>query len=180
MPRSASCGFRNFHYCLRTGAAAPVALPGAIRLGREPNMEPIVITPNITGNPTEYTVGYRDKGMKLDLEIVSLPQSFLTDVLGYTIGSNGIIIENEHPIVHFALLYETQDTAGFAVRHSYMDCVCEKPKFDVTTLSNSFSIDARKFSLVVNKDIFGVKCYKKSITAAQNETIFNDWFNRLW
>lgn len=180
MPRSASCGFRNFHYCLRTGAAAPVALPGAIKLGREPNMEPITITPNIPGTPTEYTVGYRDKGLKLDLEIVSLPQSFLTDVLGYTVDSNGILIENEHPIVHFALLYETQDTAGFAVRHSYMDCVCEKPKFDASTMSGNFSIDTKKLSLVVNKDIFGTKSYKKSITAAQNATVYNNWFNTLY
>lgn len=179
MPRSASCGFRNFHYCLKTGAAAPVALPGAIRLGREPNMEPIVITPNITGNPTEYTVGYVDKGIKLDLEIVSLPESFLIDVLGYTL-SNGILIENEHPKIHFALLYETHFTDGRAIRHSYMDCVCAKPKFDATTLSSSFNIDTKRLELRANKDIFGSNCYKKSITADQNSLVFNHWFDRLY
>jgi phi13 family phage major tail protein len=161
-------------------SAAPVAIPGAVKLSRDPQMEEITITPNIVGAPTEYTVGYRDKGIKLDLEIVNLPLSFLTDVLGYTVTSSGILIENEHPLVHFALLYENQNTDGTAVRHSYPDCVCEKPKFDVTTLSNNFSIDTKKLNIIANKDIFGSGCYKKSITAEQNATIYNNWFNQVY
>ncbi|MGF2525951.1 hypothetical protein ACQUW0_26865, partial [Ralstonia pseudosolanacearum] len=86
--KDAFCGFRSFHYCLRTANATPVALPGAIRLSRDPTIDDIKIVPDIEGTPTEYLVGCRDKGIKLSLEIVTLPQSFLTDVLGYTL-SNG-------------------------------------------------------------------------------------------
>ena len=175
----AFCGFRSFHYCLRTANAAPVALPGAIRLSREPVTDEVKIVPDIPGAPVEYVAGYHDKGIKLDLEIVALPQAFLTDVLGYAL-IDGVLIEGEHPFVHFALLYETQNAGGEPVRHSYLDCVCRKPKFDVTTLSRSPKIDTRKLELIANKDIFGTMKYKKSVTASQNSTVYNNWFNQLY
>ena len=177
--RDAYCGFRSFHYCLRTANAVPVALPGAVRLTRDPAMDEVKIKPDVAGSPTEYIVGYHDKGIKLGLEIVALPQQFLIDVLGFVL-SNGVLIEGEHPVIHFALLFETQNVGGEPVRHSYLDCVCRKPTFDVSTLSRSPKIDTRKLDLIANKDIFGTMKYKKSVTASQNSVIFNNWFNHLY
>lgn len=176
---NAYCGFRSFHYCLRTANAVPKALPGAIRLTRDPETDDIKIAPDIPGAPTEYTVGFRDKGIKLNLEIVTLPQAFLTDVLGFTT-SSGVLIEGEHPLIHFALLFETQNAGGEPVRHSYLDCVCKKPKFDVSTLGRSPKIETRKLEIIANKDIFGSGAYKKSVTAAQNSSMYNGWFYHLY
>ena len=175
----AYCGFRNFHYCLRTANAVPVAIPGAIRLSRDPMSDEVKIFPGVPGAPIDYIVGYHDKGIKLGLEIVTLPQQFLIDVLGYEL-TDGVLIEGEHPIVHFALLFETQNAGGEPVRHSYLDCVCKKPKYDVTTLAQSSRIDTRKLELIANKDIYGSLKYKKSVTASQNLTVFNNWFNQLY
>ncbi len=176
--RDAYCGFKNFHYCLRTANAVPVPMPGAVRLTREPNMQEIKIVPNIIGAPAEYVAAYRDNGLRLGLEIVSLPVSFLTDVLGYTIDANGVLIEGEHPAVHFALLYETR--GGVITRHSYLDCVCRKPKFDATTLSGSAKFDTRSLEIVANRDIFGSGKYKKSVTEEQSASVFAGWFNALY
>lgn len=176
--RDAYRGFRSFHYCLRTAGAVPVPIPGAIRLTREPDMQEVKIRPDQTGQPAEYTAAFRDRGIKLGLEVVSLPVQFLVDVLGFTVGANGIITEGEHPTVHFALLYETGSLHG-AVRHSYLDCVCQKPKFDVTTLSRSSKYDTRRLELVANKDIFSSKAYKRSIREEDDPAVFAAWFEGL-
>lgn len=177
---NAHCGFKNFHYCLRTANAVPVPMPGAVRLTREPDMQELKIVPNVIGKPTEYVSAYIDKGIKLGLEIVSLPVSFLTDVLGYTIDANGVLVENEHPAVHFALLYETHMTSGDMIRHSYLDCVCRKPRFDASTLSGSSRIETRSLELVANRDIFGSRAIKKSIAKETNAAVFNSWFSALY
>lgn len=175
---NAYCGFKNFHYCLRTANAVPVPMPGAVRLTREPDLSEIKIVPDTAGSCSEYVAAYRDKVIKLGLEIVSLPVSFLTDVLGYTTDANGVLIEGEHPAVHFALLYETR--GGVITRHSYLDCVCRKPKFDATTLSGSAKFDTRSLEIVANRDIFGMGKYKKSVTEEQSASVFAAWFNALY
>ena len=176
---NAVCGFKNFHYCLRTANAVPVPMPGAVRLTREPQMNEIKIVPNAVGAPEEYVIGHREGVIRLGLEVVSLPQSFLTDGLGYTIDANGVLVENGHPVVHFALLYETQSTDSGAARHCYYDCVCKKPKYDVTTLSGSSRFDTRTLEIIANRDIFGTGAFKKSVGEASTAT-FAAWFNSLY
>ncbi|MGF2525966.1 hypothetical protein ACQUW0_26965, partial [Ralstonia pseudosolanacearum] len=64
--------------------------------------------------------------------------------------------------------------------HSYLDCVCRKPKFDVTTLSASPRIDTQKLEVIANRDIFGTGKYQKSVKASDNSTIYNNWFSQLY
>ncbi len=175
--RNAHYGFKNFHYCPRGLGAVPRAMPGAVRLTRAPDMQEIKVRPDTHGIPAEYTAGYRDRGIKLGLEIVSLPVQFLVDVLGYVQEASGVLVEGKHPAVHFALLYETRSLAG-PVRHCYYDCVCQKPKFDATTLSASSRFDTRILELTVNRDIFGSGGYKESIARADNAEMFDEWFER--
>lgn len=176
---NAHWGFRNFHYCLRTANAVPVPMPGAVRLTREPELQEIKIVPNAIGAPQEYVIGHRDGVIRLGLEVVSLPVSFLTDILGYTTDANGVLAEGGHPSVHFALLYETRNTGAGAVRHCYYDCVCKKPKYDVTTLSGSSKFDTRTLEIIANRDIYGSGAYKKSV-GEDSAATFAAWFDSLY
>lgn len=182
MNRDEEKGFKNFYYAVRTstGTGTPVPMPGAIKISVKPQTENRVINIRRSdGTLIQYTEGAVETGKTATVDIINLPVSFLTDILGYTIDENGVLIEHEQQAKHFVLLYENTRN-GEAVRHQYTDCVCSKPNFDVTTITSEAGIDKKSLELILNPDIFGSGGYSKSITESQNPEIFAKWFDKVY
>ena len=129
-------------------------------------------------------VAYSDTietGKTATLEIVQLPVDFLVDVLGYDY-TNGILTEKtKHKATHFSLYYEVQ-TDTEPQRVQIFDCVCAKPDFDVTTITNTPSVDIKKLKLLISpeKTNIGISDnYSRSTSHSENATAFDTWFSTI-
>lgn len=157
----------------------PVAMPGAVAMSVKPDTE--IVTTNVRTNSktiVERPIGFADRCKNISLEVVSLPCEFLTQILNYEIDNNGVLIEKKQQKVVFALLYETRKN-GKRVRHLMSECVCNKPEYDCTTLSNTTSVNTRKLNIVSYPNLV-TGTYGKAISENENETIFDDWFCKIY
>ena len=89
-------GLKLVHYSVGTEKpvgtiewAAPAALPGAVKLGRDIKTE----TTNFIADDSEYHTFNLASGDTLDLNVAKFTDEFKKNVLGYANGSNGELIE---------------------------------------------------------------------------------------
>ena len=89
-------GLKLVHYSVGTEKpggtiewAAPVALPGAVKLGRDIKTE----TTNFIADDSEFYTFNLASGDTLDLNLAKFTDEFKKNVLGYANGSNGELIE---------------------------------------------------------------------------------------
>lgn len=174
-------GIENCHFSVLAAGAynTPVAMPGAVAINIRSDTE--IVTTNVrTGSKAiiERPVGIADKCKNISLEIVSLPYEFLTQVLNYETDANGIFVEKRQRTVIFALLFETKNGSS-KTRHSMLECVCNKPEYDCTTLSNRISVNTRKLDIVSYPSLI-TENYGKSVSENENKTIFDNWFNAVY
>ena len=102
-------GIKGCYYAVATIAAdgtatydTPVALPGAVSLSLSPEGD---TTPFYADNIVYYTA-IANNGYSGDLELAKIPDSFLTDCLGYAADTNGVLYADAGASpVNFALLF---------------------------------------------------------------------------
>lgn len=143
-------GIKNVYYAVATIAAngsatytTPVAMPGAVSLSLSPQGE---TTPFYADNVVYYT-SVSNNGYEGDLELAKVPESFLTDVMGYTVGGNGLVYENAGaPVVHFALLFQFEGDAK-AKRHVMYNCVAARPEVSGATKEESIEPQTETISI---------------------------------
>ena len=107
VPNKIKFGIKGCYYAVATIAAnnsatygTPVALPGAVNLSLSPQGE----TNSFYADNIDYYTTVSNTGYEGDLELARLPESFLKDVLGYKVDSNGVLYEDANaPTVPFAL-----------------------------------------------------------------------------
>lgn len=169
-------GISNCHYSVYKNKeyTAPKALQGAVSMSQVP-----IITVNqktfLRGNTT--VTDQVDNGYNISLEIYSLPIDFVCDILGYTL-ENGLLIENRNnKIVRFKLLYETKSKSK-PVRHRVLNCTCQKPTFDVSTITDKVSITPKKLSIIAD---YGCGlCANEQIKISTTDTtpveVYDNWF----
>ncbi len=168
-----SIGFSEFHYSVRGGALLPLA--GAVKIGFKPQMnERSIQVRLLDGSFAVYSEVY-DLNEKASIEIISLPEHFLINILGYTRDESGVLYAGIYKPVHFSLFYEERNE-GTATRHQLYDVVCTKPDFDASTMTNRLSVDTRRLELVINRDIRNTGYYKRQIRKEDNSELFERWF----
>lgn len=179
--RDYSTGISNCMYAVR-GSNVKKRLNGAVKLSFKPSPEDrTLIVRGNSGGVMQITDTRRSGIRQATLEIVSLPVSFLVDVLGWTQDSNGVLYEGLQPDVGISLYYETEN-GGRPIRHQLYDCVVCAPNFDVSTITGRLSADTRKLDIIINpyrnnyyRDINSDK-YSRQIAREDNPTLFNSWF----
>ena len=123
-------GIKNVFYATASistsGTASygtPVALPGAVSLSLDAQGG---TEPFYADNIVYYT-SVANNGYEGDLELAKIPDSFLTDCLGYTADTNGVLLEDAgaEP-VHFALMFQFEGDKS-AKRSVLYNCVATRP-----------------------------------------------------
>lgn len=178
-------GIKNCYYAKATIAAngsatytTPVALPGAVSLSLEPQGES---EPFYADNIVYYT-SVANNGYEGDLELAKIPESFLTDVLGYAADGNGVLYEDANaPAVHFALMFQFEGDAH-AKRHVMYNCTATRPAVSgntkedsITPATETITVTATTiYNAALDKDIVKASCTPTEATQ------YNGWLTTVY
>lgn len=171
-------GIKNVYYAVATIAAdnsatytTPVALPGAVSLSLEPQGD---TSPFYADNIVYYT-SVANNGYEGDLELAKVPDSFLTDVLGYTADTNSVLYEDANaPVVHFALIFQFEGDVH-AKRHVVYNCTAARPSVSGSTKEESIEPQTETITITattiraLDKDIVKASC------TPSESTQYNAW-----
>ena len=178
-------GIKNCYYAVATIAAngsatygTPVALPGAVSMSLEPQGES---NPFYADNIVYYT-SIANNGYEGDLELAKIPESFMTDVLGYSADGNDVIYEDANaPVIHFALMFQFEGDAH-AKRHVLYNCTAARPSLSGTTKEDSITPQTETITITattiynaaLDKDIVKASCTPTEATQ------YNGWLTTVY
>lgn len=162
-------GIKGCYYAVATIAAdgsatyeTPVALPGAVSLSLSAEGD---TTPFYADNIVYFTA-VANNGYSGDLELAKVPDSFLTDCLGYITDKNGVLVEDAGAVpAHFALIFQFEGDAH-AKRSVLYNCVATRPSVEGSTKTESIEPQTETISITattvyvsaLDKDIVKASC----------------------
>lgn len=172
-------GLRNCYYALKDDLK-PLPLKGAIslRLDSQIDTQTKRLASNNATGFINTPIGLSDKGYTGTLELASLPDTFMNDVLGYYKDDNGIIIKRRQTVKHFILLTEEQSNNNNGRRYQYLNCTCTGHNINAQTTDEKITPNTITLQLIVSPNLDGI--VYKIIRKSDNETIYNDWFNKVY
>lgn len=178
-------GIKGCYYAVATIAAdgtatytTPVALPGAVSLSLSAEGD---TSPFYADNIVYYT-SVANNGYSGDLELAKIPDSFLTDCLGYISDTNDVLVEDAGASpAHFALIFQFEGDAH-AKRSVLYNCVATRPSVEGNTKTESIEPQTETISITattvynstLDKDIV-----KASVTPNES-TQYNAWNTNVY
>lgn len=122
-------GLSNVHYAKLTETGGvitygtPVAIKGAVNLSLDAQGDKT----DFFADDSDYYATTNNTGYSGDLEVARFPESFMTDIFGYSADTDGNIFEDASvEPSRFALLFEFAGDAN-KTRHVLYDCTCSRP-----------------------------------------------------
>lgn len=178
-------GIKNCYYAVATIAAngsatydTPVALPGAVSISLDPQGD---TSPFYADNIVYYT-SIANNGYEGDLELAKLPDSFLTDVLGYVADTNGVLFEDANaPVVHFALMFQFEGDVH-AKRHVLYNCTATRPSVSGSTKEETIEPQTETITITattVYNASYDKDVVKASVTPTES-TQYNAWTSAVY
>ena len=156
--------------------ATPVAIPGARELTLDVSGEPTVIWAD---NIQYVTIG-ANAGYEGTATVLTVPESFYTDILGMTVDENGLLCETESDTLsQFALLgeFDTEDTER--KRFALYNCTASKPSFGGSTKEEE--VEAYEFEIPITAtpalDTGVIKA--TALNTGDSATAFAAWFTSV-
>lgn len=179
-------GLKNVHYAIATIAAdgtatygIPVPFPGAVSLSMDPDGE---MTPFYADNIVYWTTN-GGGGYSGDLEMARVIDSFKTDVLGYIVDANGVIVENANaPVVHFALLFQFEGDEK-ATRHVMYNMTAGRPSVSGSTKEDTITPETETIPLsgsTIYNNSLGTDIAKANTRGETDATTYSNWFNQVY
>ena len=178
-------GIKNCYYAVATitstGAATystPVALPGAVSLSLDPQGD----TNKFYADNIVYFTSVANNGYEGDLELAKVPDSFLTDCLGFISDGNDVLVEDAGAVpVHFALRFQFEGDKN-AKRTVLYNCVAARPNVEGSTKEESIEPQTETISItattvynaVLNKDVVKASCTETE------STTYNSWLTAVY
>ena len=142
---------RNVHYAVITRDesgkvtfAAPVAIPGAVALSLEPQGE----VTKFWADGICYFMTNSNNGYTGDLEVAYFPESFLKDVMGYTLGATSKVLTENANVQpkEFALLFEEEGDAT-GTKFVMYNCASTRPTRQLKTKEETKTPTTQKISI---------------------------------
>lgn len=179
-------GLKNVYYAVATIAAdgsatyeTPVRWPGAVNLSMDAEGD----TNRFRADNIDYYVSEANGGYAGDFESALIPESFLTDVLGYVADSKGVLVEDAGaPTKAFALLFQFEGDQK-ATRHVLYNCTCSRPSVTGQTTDTTIEPQtetARLTAASVYNASLGKDIVKARSTAETDATTYNGWFENVY
>lgn len=179
-------GIKNCFYAVATisstGTATygtPVALPGAVSLSLDAQGD----TNKFYADNIVYFTSVANNGYEGDLELAKVPDSFLTDCLGYIRDSKNVLVEDAGATpAHFALMFQFEGDVN-AKRTVLYNCVATRPSVAGSTKEESIEPQTETISItattihnaVLDKDLVKASCTETSASA-----VYNSWLSAVY
>lgn len=178
-------GIKNCYYAVATisstGAATydtPKPLAGAVSISLDPQGD----TNNFYADNIVYFTSVANNGYEGDLELAKVPDSFLTDCLGYIADGNGVLVEDANAIpVHFALMFQFEGDVN-AKRTVLYNCVAARPNVEGSTKEDSIEPQTETISLTattVYNAVLDTDVVKASCTETESTT-YAGWLTAVY
>ena len=178
-------GIKNCYYAVATisstGAATydtPKPLAGAVSISMDPQGD----TNNFYADNIVYFTSVANNGYEGDLELAKVPDSFLTDCLGFIADGNGVLVEDAGATpVHFALMFQFEGDVN-AKRTVLYNCVAARPTVEGSTKEESIEPQTETISItattvynaVLDKDVVKASCTETE------STTYNSWLTAVY
>lgn len=179
-------GIKNCYYAVATisttGTATystPVAMPGAVSISLDAQGD----TSKFYADNIVYFTTVANNGYEGDLELAKVPDTFLTDCLGFIRDASGVLVEDAgaNP-AHFALMFQFEGDVN-AKRTVLYNCVASRPQIAGSTKEESIEPETESISItattvynaVLNKDLVKASCTETSASAA-----YNGWLSAVY
>ena len=186
-------GLSNCYYATITesnGATTygtPVAMPGAVAL----NLDSQMSTDDFYADDGVYYVSSSANSYEGDLELATVPRSFLKDIFGDAEDANGALFEvKESRTNYFALLFETDGDVG-GHRVVMYKCSATRPQLGGNTKTDSVEVQTQSMAIkaIARVDESSIKATTSgtatvghAIQASLNEgdTGYNTFFDAVY
>lgn len=179
-------GIKNCYYAVATisstGTATystPVALAGAVSISLDAQGD----TTKFYADNIVYFTTVANNGYEGDLELAKVPDTFLTDCLGYIRDASGVLVEDAgaNP-AHFALMFQFEGDVN-AKRTVLYNCVASRPQISGSTKEENIEPQTETISItattvynaILNKDLVKASCTETSASAA-----YNSWLSAVY
>ncbi len=154
--------------------ATPVPITGAVSMSMEAQGE---ISPFYADGIVYYKTA-ANNGYEGDVELAILPESFLTDILGETLDSKKVLIENaEAQQAAFALLFEF-DGDTKAIRHVLYNCAATRPSIESQTKEETVEPVTEKLTISATPLPDGR--IKAKTGDETDEVTYNNWYKTVY
>lgn len=154
-----SNGTKNITY------GTPFAVEGAVGISFEPEGD---IT-NFYADGIKYFTASKNNGYSGDMELALTPDEFLTQILGRTKDSAGLVFENaDDTVARFALLFEADGDKANR-RFCFYNCYAKRPSRENNTTEESIEVDTETMELTMDpRESDGmIMCYCNNTTESK-------------
>ena len=171
----------NVHYALITvdedgevTFGTPVAMPGAVSLSLEPNVEPS----NFYADGYAYYTISNNMGYEGDLELAMVPESFRTDVLKESLDDNSVLVESANvETANFSLLFEFDGDVK-KIRHVLYNCSAARPNIESAT--NEEEIEVQTETLAITAAPLANGYVKARTGDSTTDTVYTGWYTSVY
>lgn len=179
MPGSNKVKFNihNVHYAVKTGDdtySTPVAIPGAVSISLEQQGE---LSP-FYADGIKYYVSATNGGYEGDLEMALITDDFRTDVLGETLDTNKVLVENTNtPTVEFALGFDIDGDVE-TTKFWFYNCTATRPSIEAET--NEDTIEPQTDTLTVSCAPNSAGLVRAKTTSETEDAVLTAWYTNVY
>lgn len=154
----------------------PFAVEGATGFSPEPQGE----TSTFYADDKIYYRREQNNGYEGELTLAVTPDTFLTDILGRTVDSNGAVVENGNDkTARFALMFEAEGDPKNR-RYVYWDCTATRPNREHATTEDSLEVGTESLTISI-----APRSTDNAIGAfmelnEDNTSVYNSWFTQVY
>ena len=186
MSNKVKYGLKNVHYAVATIAADGSATYGTVKPwpgGVSLSLDAQGGTTKFRADNVNYWVGQSNNGYEGDLETALIPESFRVDVLGETVDSNGVSVEDvDAKTVAFALLFQFEGDEK-ATRHVLWNCTATRPSVSGSTTDEEIEPQTETLTITTGSVYFANYSGGKNLShgrCLQGEDAYSGWFSNVY
>lgn len=181
MPNKIKYNLKKTHYAKITegedGAVTygkPVPIPGSVSISLDAQGE----ISKAYADGIVYYQAAANNGYEGDLEIMLIPESFRTDILGEELDSSGVLMEKaDAKQAAFALLFEFDGDVN-AIRHVLYNCAATRPSVESQTKEDTIEPVTEKLTISATPLADGRIKAKTGDTT--DEEVYEAWYSQVY
>lgn len=154
----------------------PFAVEGAVGFSPEPQGD----TSTFYADDKIYYRREQNNGYEGDLELAVTPDTFLTQILGRKVDSNGAVVENaDDKFARFALMFEGEGDPNNR-RYIYWDCTAGRPNREHATTEDSLEVGTETLTISIaprsTDNAIGAFMERNE----ENASVYDSWFTSVY